>query len=205
MSPRACCWHVDSFDSVMPLREQGLPAGLGHAHCHLAGRCVELWAPLVSPCPRQFFVLAKHRKFDRSVTCRLLARLGVAGARSNRAPSCRCAVARYPARGPHRARPGTRAHGAAHPRAVCALCRTVLATSFEYDNDLGLYSCVLGFEMHTAICVSRCATAAERSEVDRCGHVDIHCVCAEKVRVLRRVLYEVVHCDHVFGVCFALQ
>ena len=187
----------------MPLREQqqGLPAGLGHAHRHLAAlNCGRRWSLLAV----QFFVLAKHRKFNRSVTCRLLARLSVAGARRNRAPSCRCAVARYPARGPHRARPGTRAHGAAHLRAVCALCRTSLVTSFEYDDDLGLYSGVC-LEMRTAVCGSRCAAAAERSEVARCRHVDIRCIYAEKVRVPRRVLYEVVRCDHVFGVCFALQ
>ena len=149
----------------MPLREQGLPAGLGHAHRHLAAlNCGRRWSLLAV----QFFVLAKHRKFNRSVTCRLLARLSVAGARRNRAPSCRCAVARYPARGPHRARPGTRAHGAAHLRAVCALCRTSLVTSFEYDDDLGLYSGV-GLEMRMAVCGSQCATAITFTKSRRRG------------------------------------
>ena len=41
--------------------------------------------------------------------------------------------------------------------------RTLLVTSFKYDDDLGLYSCV-GLEMRTAVCGSRLAAAAERSE-----------------------------------------
>ena len=146
---------------------------MGHAHRHLAALICGRRCSLLAA---QFFVLAKHRKFDRTVTGRLIALLRAAGARSNRATSCGCAVARCPARGRHLARPGTRAHPAAGPRAACALCRAFLVTSFEYDDDLGLYSCA-GLEMRTGVCGIRCAAAAERSEVDRCGHLDVCCVC----------------------------
>ena len=170
------CRHIDSFNLLMPLRAQRLPAWLGHARRHLAALVCGRRCSLLAA---QIYVLAKHRKFDRTVTGRSVALLRAAGARRNRAASWGCAVARYPACGPHLARPGTRAHRAAGPRAVCALCRTVLVTSFEYDDDPGLYSGV-GLEMRTAVCGSRCAAAAERSEVVRCRHVDIRCVYAAK-------------------------